>query len=107
MTNGNDRNYWNDERLNQLAALAAANTEGIAQHRKQQEATTAYIQTLGEQQETTNTNIDILAGFINGQEQHIATILQEIRDIKADIRGLQLENRRMLEELRSRRDNDG
>lgn len=89
MTNSN---YWDDARLSQLAATAAANTEAI--------------RGLREQQEVTNRSLDILIGIVNGQQQHINTMLEEIRDIKVDIRGLQLENRRMLEELRGRRDDE-
>lgn len=104
MTNTNG--YWNDARLNQLAATAAANTQAIA-------ANTQAIAGLREQQEVTNRAIDTLVGIVMGHQEQFATILEEIRDIKEDIRdikteirGLQLENRRMLEELRGRRDDE-
>lgn len=90
-------NFWNEERLNQLATLTAANVQANAELREQ-------INALREQQENTNTNIDTLTGFINGHQQHITDMLNEIKEIKVDIRGLQLENRRMLEELRNRRE---
>lgn len=67
-----------DDRLNQVQALAESNTR----------------------------NIDILVGIVTGQQQHITTVLDEIRDIKVEIRdmqatilGLQTENRRILDRL--------
>jgi hypothetical protein len=38
--------------------------------------------------------------------EEIRNIQEESRDIKADIRGVQIENRRMLEEIRARRDDE-
>ncbi len=63
--------------------------------------------------ESNTRNIDILVGIVTGQQQHMATVLDEIRDIKVDIRdiqveirdvqatilGLQTENRRILDHL--------
>jgi len=119
--------YWNDERLNKLAAAAAANVEAIAADREaiavnreaitvnreliaaDREAITVNreaISDLREQQEATNRAIDILVGIVTGHQERFANILEEIRDIKVDIKGLQLENKRMLEEMRSRRDDE-
>lgn len=91
--------YWTDDRLNQLAALSAANAEAIAQSRQQQEATTANIEVLREQQAATNTNIDILVGIVTAHQERFTALLEEIREIKAEIRGLQTENRRILDHL--------
>lgn len=49
--------------------------------------------------ESNTRNIDILVGIARGQQQHITTMLEEIRDIKTEIRGLQTENRRILDRL--------
>lgn len=69
---------WTDERLDQLADAVESNTK----------------------------NIDILVGIATGQQERLATVLDEIRDIKVDIRdiqseirGLQTENRRILDRL--------
>lgn len=56
--------------------------------------------------ESNTRNIDILVGIARGHqermmntEDRIATLFEEIRDIKAEIRGLQTENRRILDHL--------
>lgn len=49
--------------------------------------------------ESNTRNIDILVGIARGQQQHITTMLEEIRDIKTEIRGLQTENRRLFQRL--------
>lgn len=62
---------WTDDRLDQLADAVESN----------------------------NRNIDILVGIATGQQQRFAAVLDEIRDIKVEIRGLQTENRRILDRL--------
>lgn len=56
--------------------------------------------------ESNTRNIDILVGIVTGHQERmantegrIATLFEEIRDIKAEIRGLQTENRRILDHL--------
>jgi hypothetical protein len=44
-------------------------------------------------------NIDILIGIVTAHQERFATVLEEIRDIKTEIRGLQTENRRILDHL--------
>ena len=104
--NSNGDRYWTDDRLNQLAALSAANTEAIAANteaiadlREQQAATNTNIEALREQQAVTNTNIDILVGVVTAHQERFTVLLEEIREIKAEIRGLQTENRRTLDHL--------
>lgn len=62
---------WTDDRLDQLANAVESN----------------------------NRNIDILVGIATVQQQRFAAVLDEIRDIKVEIRGLQTENRRILDRL--------
>lgn len=69
MTNPTQR--WTDDRLDQLAAAVESNTR----------------------------NVDILVGIVTGQQERVLTMLEEIRDIKVEIRGLQTENRRILDHL--------
>lgn len=70
---------WTDERLDQLADDVRGNTTAVADLRATAEA---LLQTVTIYQ----SNFEVIIG--------------EIQDIKTEIRGLQLENRRMLEELR-------
>lgn len=77
MTNS-ERNRWDDERLDRLASAVESNTRNI---------------------ESNTRNIDVLVGIAAGQQERMAAILEEIRDIKVEIRGLQTENRRILDHL--------
>lgn len=70
---------WTDERLDQLANDVRGNTTAITDLRGTAEA---LLQTMTIYQ----SNFEVIVG--------------EIQVINAEIRGLQLENRRMLEELR-------
>ena len=70
---------WTDERLDKLADDVRGNTTAVTDLRATAEA---LLQTVTIYQ----SNFEVIIG--------------EIQDIKTEIRGLQLENRRMLEELR-------
>ena len=76
---------WTDERLDQLA-------EDVDNLR----ASTADLRTTAE----------IMLQTQMQYQQNFEIVVNEIQIIKADIKGLQLENRRMLEELRSRRNGE-
>lgn len=68
---------WTDDRLDQLADA---------------------VDGLREQSELNNRNVDILVGIVAAHQEQFATVLNEIRDIKVEIRGLQIE-RRILDRL--------
>lgn len=69
---------WTDDRLDQLADAV----DGLREH-----------------SELNNRNVDILVGIVAVHQERFAVVLDEIRDIKVEIRGLQTENRRILERL--------
>ncbi len=83
---------WNDDRLDRLATAV----DGL---RQQAETNTRNIDSLRQQAKSNTKNVDILVGIVTGQHQHITTMLEEIRDIKVEIRGLQTQNRRILDRL--------
>jgi uncharacterized coiled-coil DUF342 family protein len=99
MIDPNDHPRWNDDRLDRLADAV----DGL---RQQQQATNTNIQALREQQEATNTNIDTLVGVASGHQERFAVVVEEIRDMKAEIKGLQTENRRILDHLFRQEDSD-
>jgi hypothetical protein len=70
--------HWTDDRLDQLADA---------------------VDGLREQSELNNRNVDILVGIVTAHQERFAAVLDEIRDIKVEIRGLQTENRRILDRL--------
>ena len=76
---------WTDESLDQL-------TEDVDNLR----ASTADLRTAAE----------IMLQTQMQYQQNFEIVVNEIQIIKADIKGLQLENRRMLEELRGRRNGE-
>ena len=76
---------WTDESLDQLA-------EDVNNLR----ASTADLRTTAE----------IMLQTQMQYQQNFEIVVNEIQVIKADIKGLQLENRRMLEELRGRRNGE-
>ena len=76
---------WTDESLDQLA-------EDVDNLR----ASTADLRTTAE----------IMLQTQMQYQQNFEIVVNEIQIIKADIKGLQLENRRMLEELRGRRNGE-
>lgn len=69
---------WTDDRLDQL---------------------THAVDGLREQSELNNRNVDILVGIVAAHQERFAAVLDEIRDIKVEIRGLQTENQRILDRL--------
>lgn len=77
--------HWTDDRLDQLADDVDNLRVSVADLRA-----TAEIMLQTQLQHQRNFEI----------------VVTEIRDIRADIQGLQLENRRMLEELRDKRDDE-
>lgn len=77
--------HWTDERLNRLADDVDNLRASVADLR-----TTAEIMLQTQMQ----------------HQRNFEVVVNEIRDIRADIQGLQIENRRMLEELRGRREDE-
>lgn len=69
---------WTDDRLDQLADA---------------------VDGLREQSELNNRNVDILVGIVAVHQERFAVVLDELRDIKVEIRGLQTKNRRILDRL--------
>lgn len=76
---------WTDDRLNRLADDVDNLRASVADLR-----TTAEIMLQTQMQ----------------HQRNFEVVVNEIRDIRADIQGLQIENRRMLEELRGRREDE-
>ena len=76
---------WTDERLNRLADDVDNLRASVADLR-----TTAEIMLQTQMQ----------------HQRNFEVVVNEIRDIRADIQGLQIENRRMLEGLRGRREDE-
>lgn len=76
---------WTDERLNRLADDVDNLRASVADL-----CTTAEIMLQTQMQ----------------HQRNFEVVVNEIRDIRADIQGLQIENRRMLEELRGRREDE-
>ncbi len=108
MTNSNS-----GDRLNQIEAILMrvaqqqeANTTAIANLQSSTSDLQSSMSDLQSSVESNTRNIDILTGIVTGHQERLATIFEEIRDIKVEIRGLQTENRRLLDHLFGQQDND-
>ncbi|WP_448564257.1 hypothetical protein [Trichothermofontia sp.] len=77
--------HWTDDRLDQLARLVEANARQIESNSRQIESNSRTIQAL--------------ADLAAEDRQERVAILQAIHEMQQEIRGLQTENRRILDLL--------
>ncbi|UZQ53614.1 hypothetical protein OOK60_14070 [Trichothermofontia sichuanensis B231] len=87
---------WTDERLDQLAQLVESNARQIEANSRQIEANSRLI-------ESNSRTIQALADLAAEERQERAAILESIREIQQEVRGLQTENRRILDILLNER----
>ncbi|NJL20793.1 MAG: hypothetical protein HC895_08235 [Leptolyngbyaceae cyanobacterium SM1_3_5] len=83
---------WTDERLNQLASL-------LDRTAQQQTVNTEAIAQLREEGAQVNQNIEMLVGAVNALISRSDDDRAVMQQVQTDMRGLQTENRRILERL--------
>ncbi len=99
-----DNQQWTDERLNQLASLAESNlraiqalAEGTAEARETNQRQDHPLETIEQLVESNAWVIQALANTAAESREERDELLRRMDQQQAEIRGMQLENRRILD----------
>jgi ABC-type transporter Mla subunit MlaD len=97
---------WTDEMLDRLAMSVDRLAERMGGFAERQEQLSERQEQLSERQEQLSANIASLVRLAEFQQSNFEAILARIDQMQAEVRGLQTENRRILDRLFGPQENE-